>query len=773
MNKLLSGRWHILAAALAVLFAFVGAALSGQWQAKTMSGTGLGLYVAPGDTLTAGYAEAGTATVDTAAGVTLDFGRAWLDTINGEPYPPPCALPDTLSPDSGLWIGPGSPEEGYGWGIHLPYVNWMAKGLLELTHTDDGYAMPAGSPYLWANLFSYSQFDEWAGSPKASYGNEGLYVHAGFSGWSEDTCRVGTLVGAEIEAHYTDNTGGGMKIGTSNAMKGAWGLMTELAMWNVDSLWTGSDGSGGILCEVRVPTGMKSNGRVQGLYVNAYGGSAIDSLVQIYLTNGTGVDYGIIQKSAAPNVLAGSLDTPHLLADSIATSATPVQHAYLDALRGKQVYLQDDATGADISMPSESSWSYGLISAEQDKSVPRMRSDGSWWSTLYMYAEVPDTLDVFSWVYGIENYVDVYRAYADSTRLGAAYGTWNQLEVWATNGPNGPSINLGDSDNHAENWASWNDFHVYVDSMYSYKDGSGAVCARLYFAGTMDTSWQRLMGVQILMEPHSTATTDSLISLYIDEDSQFGGTVDYGIMQQGDAPNILGGNLTIDVDGTRTEGDHHLELKNGTAYSEVDAGETQFAASSSAHLKDLGAALSDQEAAHLLAIFADSLTVRRWRWKQDDAGLTDAIARAWDAATDGAVSERVQREMRSKRYRTLDVAQRDSTARGLHKEWKAAALFAAKQREERLRRREAERAAVEHVGPTAQDSYRLSRVVNPAGADSSVRQGGDEQVALMLAVGYLARGNRALQERLTKAEGDLAYLAVRVRALEALASFDK
>jgi len=49
---------------------------------------------------------------------------------------------------------------------------------------------------------------------------------------------------------------------------------------------------------------------------------------------------------------------------------------------------------------------------------------------------------------------------------------------------------------------------------------------------------------------------------------------------------VNGGRVTIDVDGTFTEGDHHLEIKNGATYSELDAGEAQFTTSSSKKIKE-------------------------------------------------------------------------------------------------------------------------------------------------------------------------------------------
>jgi len=49
---------------------------------------------------------------------------------------------------------------------------------------------------------------------------------------------------------------------------------------------------------------------------------------------------------------------------------------------------------------------------------------------------------------------------------------------------------------------------------------------------------------------------------------------------------VNGGRVTIDVDGTFTEGDHHLEISNGAAYSELDAGEAQFTTSSTRKIKE-------------------------------------------------------------------------------------------------------------------------------------------------------------------------------------------
>lgn len=49
---------------------------------------------------------------------------------------------------------------------------------------------------------------------------------------------------------------------------------------------------------------------------------------------------------------------------------------------------------------------------------------------------------------------------------------------------------------------------------------------------------------------------------------------------------VNGGRVTIDVDGTFTEGDHHLEISNGATYSELDAGEAQFTTSSTRKIKE-------------------------------------------------------------------------------------------------------------------------------------------------------------------------------------------
>jgi hypothetical protein len=127
--------------------------------------------------------------------------------------------------------------------------------------------------------------------------------------------------------------------------------------------------------------------------------------------------------------------------------------------------------------------------------------------------------------------------------------------------------------------------------------------------------------------------------------------------------------VTVDVDGTPTAGMHDFTVQDGAANSWIEAGDTDWTGTSDARLKYLGQPLTPTLAARVLDLLADSVAVQPWRWKSG-----------------GAL----------------------------------------------------------HVGPTAQDWYRVARLLRPGAADSLQISGADQTAALLLAVQELARRDAAL-----------------------------
>lgn len=355
-------RWgHIWFAAAFAVLCFVGVAWAPQWQAKTYSGTPLGLFVADGDTITTGVLEADTAKVDTIYGRRAHFLRAWIDTLDGDTIHFSRAEFDTLTGGglvnlSHVHIDTLSSDSLTALVVYIDTLNgdtlWFTSAFLahlysaiaaiEQLEVEDSLSVPAGgvaalsrakidtvtmtgtagaevlflSPLMtWGHDNALGQayvYNDYINTVANYYGlsvanykragatNAGDQQHGAYvtAHMAQDGGNIGQLYGLTMVANLDSGVVGNRD--TLGQMTGLYGY-TYLANGGLIGR------AYGVRAVVDAEAAMDSlRGEMYGLHITVDDDADADSLVyMLYLNEGSNVDYGIYQDGTAPNYLWG------------------------------------------------------------------------------------------------------------------------------------------------------------------------------------------------------------------------------------------------------------------------------------------------------------------------------------------------------------------------------------------------------------------------------------------------------------------------------------
>lgn len=170
------------------------------------------------------------------------------------------------------------------------------------------------------------------------------------------------------------------------------------------------------------------------------------------------------------------------------------------------------------------------------------------------------------------------------------------------------------------------------------------------------------------------------------------------------------GYVTIDVDGTMNSGDHHLEIRNGATFSEIDAGETTFANTSAKIMKENFVTID----VNAIRDAFMNLRVQRYNFKPSAVLNLSVI--------DSAIADTIKAKNRGLRGKALATIKSSAQARIDREHARANAITQRKR-----------------VSVMAEDFYPLALALRPNEADSSKINGDDQIAVLILMVQDLQR----------------------------------